>query len=65
MSLSFVPLESPSLMSVLTELVPLNVRLWPRGKDKIDHREQRNDSRESRQPDEWRRGAVALPDIMA
>lgn len=31
-----MPLEILSLMSFLTELVPFNVCIWPRGKYKID-----------------------------
>lgn len=52
-------------MSFLTELVPFNVCIWPRGKYKIDQREQENCSRESLWLCELLLDMVVLPDIKA
>lgn len=64
-SLPFAPLEILSLMSFLTELVPFNVCMWPRGKYKIDQREQENYSGESLRLCELLLDIVVLPHIMA
>lgn len=52
-------------MSFLTELVPFNVCIWPRGKYKIDQREQENYSGESLWLCELLLDIVVLPDRMA